>query len=104
MIVPSLRVWLSSAATLSLAVASCGGSAASAPSARTSEPAGAQAATSADPPSEGVAMSGGAPGSNYMVSDVAIVPAKTTDLPKPLPKPWIETARLEQALGKDWVA
>src|SRR5690349_21338020 len=107
MIVPSLRAWLASAATLSLAVASCGGSAASAPASRTSESAGAQPATSgaADPSVEGVATSGGAtPGSNYVVSDVAIVPARTSDLPKPLPKPWIETPGFEQVLGKDWVA
>jgi hypothetical protein len=45
-----------------------------------------------------------APGSNYVVSDVAIVPAKTSDLPKQLPKPWIETPGFEQVLGTDWIA
>jgi hypothetical protein len=44
-----------------------------------------------------------APGSSYTVSDVAIVPAKISDVPKPSPKPWIETPGFEQVLGKDWV-
>src|SRR6185295_5088625 len=44
-----------------------------------------------------------APSTSYTVSDIAIVPVRTSDLPKPLPKPWIETPGFEQVLGRDWV-
>ncbi len=104
--VSQLRVWFSSATTLSLALTACGGPAVSASAPRTSEASSAQHPTSAaaNPSAEGA--SGGAegrPSTSFTVSDVAIVPARTTDVPKPSPKPWIETPGFEQVLGKDWV-
>jgi hypothetical protein len=96
-------VCLSSAVGLSVVLAACGGASVSSPAARTSEPASPPATN--EPSSEpGGASGGGAPGSNYVVSDIAIVPAKTSDVPKASPKPWIETPGFEQVLGKDWVA
>ena len=78
----------------------------SGPAPRTSEPSGAQPATS----SEGAAPADTAPkaeearpSTSWTVSDVAIVPAKIADVPKPSPKPWIETPGFEQVLGRDWV-
>src|SRR3954453_17195538 len=93
---------------LSLDVGGCGGQSLSAAAAPTSEPAGAQAPTSAaggaPPPAAENKPNGEVPGSSaYTVSDIAIVPAHPTDLPNPVPKPWIETPGFEQVLGKDWV-
>jgi hypothetical protein len=103
MFVRHTHVWLSS---LLVALAGCGGASASAPSTRTSEVASQPATSGAADPSQtsaGGEESRVAPGSNYTVSDVAIVPAKIADLPKVSPKPWIETPGFEQVLGKEWV-
>src|SRR5258708_7961722 len=96
------RVW--STVVLSFVVASCGASSVSAPAARSAEPA-ASLSGSTDPAEHGSSgpPAGTAPSSSYTVSDVAIVPARTSDVPKPSPKPWIETPGFEQVLGKDWV-
>src|SRR5262249_29257832 len=62
-----------------------------------------------DPSSEPGGASGGGegratPSSTFSVSDIAIVPAKTSDAPKAAPKPWIETPGLEQVAGNEWGA
>jgi hypothetical protein len=93
----------------SLALAACGGSSVNGPAARTSEGAAAQSAQSAAPGAgtDAHPTSGGEEArasTSWTVSDVAIVPARTSDAPKPLPKPWIETPGFEQVLGHDWVA
>src|SRR5258708_38689333 len=96
------RVW--STVVLSFVVASCGASSVWARAARSAEPA-ASLSGSTDPAEHGSSgpPAGTAPSSSYTVSDVAIVPARTSDVPKPSPKPWIETPGFEQVLGKDWV-
>lgn len=104
----SSRSWASSFVLLQLTLAACGSSSISAPPARTSDPTPSKAAATSGGSSEGSSPSLGqeghvAPGSSYTVSDIAIVPAKTSDVPKPSPKPWIETPGFEQVLGKDWV-
>jgi hypothetical protein len=107
--VSSLRVWVSSAIGLPLAVAACAASTASAPGARTSEtssqssPSDSAKATLANAPTSAGEEGQPRPSSSYTVSDIAIVPVKTSDPPKPLPKPWIETPGFEQVLGRDWV-
>src|SRR5882724_9409514 len=95
------RVW--STVGLSFVVLSCGASSASAPAARSADPATSPSG-STDPAEHGAAgpAAGTPPSSSYTVSDVAIVPARTSDVPKPSPKPWIETPGFEQVLGKDW--
>jgi hypothetical protein len=93
---------LCSIVSLAAALAACGGAPAPA---RTPEGTQAAAADPAREPNGGSGSGEGRalPSSSYTVSDVAIVPAKTADLPKALPKPWIETPGFEQVLGKDWV-
>ena len=101
----SSRSRLSSIASFSFALAACGSSPGGGQAVQAPNPPPA-AAASVDPAAGGT--SGGqegraAPSPSYMVSDVAIVPAKTSELPKPAPKPWIETPGFEQVLGKEWV-
>ncbi len=100
----SSRVWASSVACLPLFLAACGGSSVPLPPARTSEGApSASAAPGSSETSPTFAGQGDRAAPSYTVSDVAIVPAKISDVPKPSPKPWIETPGFEQVLGKDWV-
>jgi hypothetical protein len=93
---------LCSIVSLGAALAACGGAPAPA---RTPEATQAAAAGPSGEPSGGSGSGEGRalPSPSYTVSDVAIVPAKTADPPKALPKPWIETPGFEQVLGKDWV-
>ncbi len=97
------HVCLSSALSLSFALAACGGASVSGPAPVSSQPAtnGASDPSSESGPTS--ASQGTQPSSSYTVSDIAIVPAKTSDLPRLAPKPWIETPGFEQVLGKDWV-
>jgi hypothetical protein len=104
MFVPSRDARISSALLASFVIAACGGSSLSAPAARTSEAVGTQAPTTSESAAEGAGDGQARPSTSFTVSDIAIVPARTTDLPKPSPKPWIETPGFEQVLGKDWVA
>ncbi|HKQ70206.1 MAG TPA: hypothetical protein VJT73_12745 [Polyangiaceae bacterium] len=88
---------------VSVGVASCGGQSLSSPAAPSAAAEPVAAAPRTEPQGESAAPKA-PPASSYTVSDVAIVPARTSDAPRKMPKPWIETPGFEQVLGKDWVA
>src|SRR6266566_3507174 len=105
MLVFSSRVRFASSATLALALSACGGSSMSSTAPRTSAASTSQPATSTEgsAAAEAPKAEEARPSTSWTVSDVAIVPAKIADMPKPSPKPWIETPGFEQVLGRDWV-